>query len=572
MLNQQQKDSAQNIFKRLIKDYPFSNLVVQTLIPKISEQKPFFEKLDQLSDGAQILALTKENLDAALEFVDCAYERPKNCIETKKKECEQLKKLIQSEYLDKIFYCFYLIGNDTEEEEIDKDSQNEENQKNKFFVLEMNKFMRNWQNMLYEIITSKNYKNQVKETIAIQMPEGLDLFNSRNILNREIKQQNFQTNQKRITSLCVLGYTSTANQFQSYNKSIKRTQSYFGTKNEKRFSIILELDNLIILCGQWIQQDITQMYQSKGILAKFKDQINRKSNIFQIFEICLHSKYQQRKQKADFIQLLMKKQQNQPNFMIYSTISPDVVKEQTKVISQYSLKKQANESILLEQIELIKLFEQLFNNKHYNISFEVISGSYRIVLATKNVKRVQDTVIKISTVEDKKKIENEVKIMKKPQMSLIVEFYDHQYIKEQNNKNYAAQELDRFSCSLKQYLQRLKIDADISKNDKLQICFQITGSVSYLQSFNLVYNDLKPDNFLILIKNKNQIITQICDFGISFYLNSKKPFITEKSIGSLVFQTSEVVNNDKNKIQSKKIHALALTLKDQNSKMYTMNH
>ncbi|KAL4510372.1 hypothetical protein ABPG72_020834 [Tetrahymena utriculariae] len=85
----------------------------------------------------------------------------------------------------------------------------------------------------------------------------------------------------------------------------------------------------------------------------------------------------------------------------------DLVKQQAKIISQYSLKKQANESIYLEQNELMQLVEQLFHNKCYNKSFEAIFCSYGIVIATKNKKILQEVY-----------------------------------------------EFDRFSCSLKKYLQQ----------------------------------------------------------------------------------------------------------------------
>ncbi|KAL4489367.1 hypothetical protein ABPG72_019022 [Tetrahymena utriculariae] len=153
------------------------------------------------------------------------------------------------------------------------------------------------------------------------------------------------------------------------------------------------------------------------------------------------------------------------------------------------MKKQANESLPLKENELIELFEHLFNNKTYNNSFEIIgSGCYGIVLATKNMKRGQDIVLKIQIVEDKTQIDNEIKAMKKIQMSLIVKFYDHYFIKGQNNKTYIVYEFERCSC----------------------------------------------------------------DFGLSIQLNSNQPYITENSIGTPLFQAPEILKNDKNKMYSKK--------------------
>ncbi|KAL4510403.1 hypothetical protein ABPG72_020865 [Tetrahymena utriculariae] len=382
MLNQQQKAFVKSIFKRPRKDCPFSKIVFQTLIFKMSEQIPYFENLDQLGDGAQSLSLkaknVKEKKDVALKQVVFINKQPKNFIYAIKKSND--------------------IG---EEEEIDQDKLNKENQEKLFLVLEMEKFIYNLKTMVDDIIKSKNQPNQqLKEMLVIQMLDGFDSFKSYNTLHREIKPLNFFSNLKGVIRHCQLGFVSGVSQSQNYNKSIKLTQFYFDLEIEKRFFRLLELDNLIILCGQCIQHGITEIYQVKGILAKFKEQKNKKFNTFQIVEIFLHLKYQQRKPPADLIKYLMRKQNNEPNFM-------DLVKQQAKIISYSSLKKQANESIYLEQNQLIELFEQLFNNKDYNNSFDIIFGSYGMVIANKNKKRVQDIVLKISIVEDKTKIENE---------------------------------------------------------------------------------------------------------------------------------------------------------------------
>ncbi|KAL4510415.1 hypothetical protein ABPG72_020877 [Tetrahymena utriculariae] len=316
--------------------------------------------------------------------------------------------------------------------------------------------------------------------LCIQTLEVFISLNSHNILHREIKSQNFLTSQKG-----DIGFAFVVNQSQSYDKSIKSTQAYFDPENEKRFSRIFQLDNLITFYVYWIQQNIKEMYLGYG-------------------------------------------------------------KKITKIISQYNQKKQENESIPLEKNQLIEL---LFNN---NKSFEIIfTGSYGIILATKNVKRVQDTVLKISLVEVKTKIESEVEIMI-IQMYLIVEIYSCQFIKRQNNRTHAVYEFDRFSCYLKQYLQRQKIDQETRQDDKLQIFGQNIGCASYLHSLNAIYKDLMPDNFLILIKD-NLITIKLCDFRLSFYLNGNQPLITEKPIGTLKFYTIGKEINDKNKINSKKV-------------------
>ncbi|KAL4513083.1 hypothetical protein ABPG72_017768 [Tetrahymena utriculariae] len=442
MSNQKQTDSVQNTVIKPIKDQPDSNL---TLIPKISEQKPFLE----INNLTQSLTLKEENQDAELKLVDDAHEKPKRCINAMKKEPEKPEKLIKPKHLQKIDSPNQNDHDieEKEEEEIDKVRQNEEYQEKKLLILERKKMMRNLKNMLELKTRRKNYHKKLNVKLALKMLDGQDLVSSRNILQREIKPQNSLThligikhskkqkqNQKINSKIKqnknqiiqgVQRFALAGCQFENFNKLIKHVQSLFGTEIEKRLSKILEFDILIILRGQRIQQNITEAYQGKGKLVKFKDKRNRKSNIFQFVEICFHQKYQQRKttsdeivekslnlkyhqrkQATEFILLLIRKQQNKPNFMAYSAILPNVEKGQAKVISLYNLKKQANESIQLDLNELLELFWQMiFNKKGYDKSFEVISNSSGIIL--KIVKRVQDYVLKISTVEETTKLDQE---------------------------------------------------------------------------------------------------------------------------------------------------------------------
>ncbi|KAL4510411.1 hypothetical protein ABPG72_020873 [Tetrahymena utriculariae] len=132
---------------RLSKGCPFSKIVFQTLILKMSEQKSYFKNLDYLGDRAQPLALKaryiKENRDIAMKLVEKTNEQFKNRIDNMKKKYKLLNKLSYNQYLVKIFDCFYLTDDDTqqEEEEIGQDNQNEKNQQNLFLVLKMETFM-----------------------------------------------------------------------------------------------------------------------------------------------------------------------------------------------------------------------------------------------------------------------------------------------------------------------------------------------------------------------------------------------------------------------------------------------
>ncbi|KAL4510401.1 hypothetical protein ABPG72_020863, partial [Tetrahymena utriculariae] len=549
MLNQQQKAFICNLKQKLTKYYPVTKIVFQTIILKMSQQKQFFKNLDQLGNGAQQLDLkvrsSKQSRDAALKLVNCNNQQLKNIVDALIKEYELLTKLSFKEELTKVFNCFNLKDYYVKEaEKIDQDDQNEENQENLFLLLEMGAFMHTLKNMFDEMIKSKNYTNQqVNEILAFQMQNDLNYLHYDSILHRDLTRKIFLISQKGTIRLYDLGFAFTVNRSQSQDKPIKHTQAYLGPEVENGFfkietdlytlgSVIFEFDNLSIMEGYWMQQEeTTKKYRGEGILTKFKDQINRKSNLFQSVEICLHPNYQIRKSAVDLIQLLMGKKDTKSNLIVYSAISQDLEKEQAKIISQYNQKKQANQSLRLEKNELIELFEKLSNEKKYNKTFIIISSdNYGIVLATKNVKRAQ--------VEDKTKIENEVKITKKILMPLILELYDHYFIKVLNQKTYVFYEFKRSS----QCLLILKIDAEINNDDKLQILHQIVESFRFLPSFNLIHNDLSPGNLLVLIKD-NLITAKYSDSGLSIKLLEKeKGIITQQMISSInILQKNNII-------------------------------
>ncbi|KAL4510379.1 hypothetical protein ABPG72_020841 [Tetrahymena utriculariae] len=558
MLNLQQKAFICNLKQKLRKYYPVSKIVFQTIILKMSQQKQFFKNIDQLGYVAQQLDLkvrsSKQSRDAALKLVNCNNQQLKNIFDALIKEYELLIKLSFNEELTKVFNCFNLKDYYVKEaEKIDQDDQNEENQENLFLLLEMGAFMHTLKNMFDEMIKSKNYTNQqVNEMLAFQMLNGLNYLHSDSILHKNLTRKIFLISQKGTIRLYDLGFDFSVNQSQSYDKPIKHTQSYLGSEVENKFfkietdlytlgSVILEFDNLSIMEGYWIQQEeTTKKYRGEGILTKFKDQINRKSNLFQSVEIFLHPNYQIRKSAVNLIQLLMGKKDTKSNLIVYQAISQDLVKEQAKIISQCNQKKQANKSLRLEKNELIELFEKLSNKKEYNKSFIIISSdNYGIVLATKNVKRAQ--------VEDKTKIENEVKITKKIQIPLILELYDHYFIKVLNQKTYIIYEFKRSS----QGLFILKIDAEINNDDKLQILHQIVESLRFLPSFNLIHKYLSPDYLLVLIKD-NLITVKYSDSGLSIQLFEKeKGIITQQMISSInIRQKNNIIRSD---IRSEKL-------------------
>ncbi|KAL4512982.1 hypothetical protein ABPG72_017667, partial [Tetrahymena utriculariae] len=276
---------------------------------------------------------------------------------------------------------------------------------------------------------------------------------------------------------------------------------------------------------------------------------------------CPRSNSQQKQQRrsiassaTELLQILISKQQKQIPFLIYSVLIKDLLKQQAKYLIDYqNSKKEKNIEKYLPKEELfVEILSSLFNNNKYNQSFQFIGfGSEGFVLATKSLQRKQEIVLKVKEVENEEQIKAEIDIMKEINMSLIVQFYESYFIKGLNNKTYVIYEFEKCQCTLQNFLDRTLIDGE-KDDQKLSICHQIMASINYLHHFDIIHNNIKPENYLVVI-NEQDIIVKLSNFGLAVKLSAvNQQFTTKNDYGSWLYQAPELYKAKDIRIYTKK--------------------
>ncbi|KAL4506254.1 hypothetical protein ABPG73_016988, partial [Tetrahymena malaccensis] len=196
------------------------------------------------------------------------------------------------------------------------------------------------------------------------------------------------------------------------------------------------------------QEDIAEIYKGKGILSRFKDQKNRKSNLFSIVQICLHQNYQQRKSAAELIQILLSKQSNKPNFMVYSIMLPNK-KEIERVLGQSQIQQNSfndqafqNKQKIFTQSEKTKLTD--FINKSYENVIIISQEGSSLILGVFNKTKNRESVLKIQKVKSKSQIIRSISIMR-TKMPLVVELYEYYYLTLTQKDDFIVYELEKCS-------------------------------------------------------------------------------------------------------------------------------
>ncbi|KAL4509424.1 hypothetical protein ABPG72_018355 [Tetrahymena utriculariae] len=201
---------------------------------------------------------------------------------------------------------------------------------------------------------------------------------------------------------------------------------------------------------------------------------------------------------TELLQILISKQQKEIPFLIYSVLIKDQLKQQAKyLIEYYNSKKEKNIEKYQPKDELfVEVLSSLFNNNKYNQSFQFIGfGSEGFVLATKS--------------------------------------------------------------TLQNFLDRTLIDGE-KDDQKLSICHQIMASINYLHHFDIIHNDIKPENYLVVI-NEQDIIVKLSDFGLAVKLSAVNQQFATKNIkknqfayGSWQYQAPELFNAKDIRVYTKK--------------------
>ncbi|KAL4513013.1 hypothetical protein ABPG72_017698 [Tetrahymena utriculariae] len=209
----------------------------------------------------------------------------------------------------------------------------------------------------------------------------------------------------------------------------------------------------------------------------------------------------------------------------------DLLKQQAKyLIDYYNSKKEKNIEKYQPKEDIFEgILSHLFNNNKYNQSFQFIGfGSEGFVLATKSLQRKQEIILKVKEVENEEQIKADIEIMKEINMSLVVQFYESYFFKDLNNQIYVVYEFEKCQCTLQNFLDRTLIDGE-KEDQKLSICHQIMASINYLHHFDIIHNDIKPENYLLVI-NDQDIVVKLSDFGLAVKLSANnQQFITKNA-------------------------------------------
>ncbi|KAL4513004.1 hypothetical protein ABPG72_017689 [Tetrahymena utriculariae] len=342
-------------------------------------------------------------------------------------------------------------------------------------------------------------------------------------------------------------------------------ENYDYLKNNKNAVYQNQKENIFLV----IEMEVCEVEIYKGHYLWKKKGLNRTTKLHKIIEICLKKDYKNRKSVSELLEMLIEMHQEQLPFQIYSIfIESQIEKQVDHIIEFYDSQVQEKfKKFKFKRENLIMLISQLFKKEQYNRSFQIIGfGAQGIILATFNKKTQKDIVLKIQEIHNQELINNEINIMKMVQMSLIVEFYSHYYLKGLSNR-YVVYELERCNFnfqfkkgSLQNYLDKQKKEKEINEEEKMLISCQIISVVNYIHSLGIIHNDLKPDNFLIKYKD-NQIQVKLTDFGCAIKLDKQNFIETDENLGTFLFWAPETYHDVKNKrIYSKKSDTFSVGL------------
>ena len=154
----------------------------------------------------------------------------------------------------------------------------------------------------------------------------------------------------------------------------------------------------------------------------------------------------------------------------------------------------------------------------YNINYNNLLGSGSF----SNVYKCQDLsnntfaikiINKTNKIKVKNMIMNEISILKmlnSPYIINLIDFID------KDNKMYLILELAQFNFI--DVIQKIKF------NEIFIYLKQLLKCLIYIQSFNIVHNDIKPANILIQIIDDKNFRLKLCDFGMSTDMDNNHNF------------------------------------------------
>lgn len=174
----------------------------------------------------------------------------------------------------------------------------------------------------------------------------------------------------------------------------------------------------------------------------------------------------------------------------------------------------------------------------FKLTKKIGEGTFGTVRLGVNVQTGEEVAVKILEkvkilqLEDKTRVEREIKILKCLRHSNIVHLY-------------SVIQTDKSIYLIMEYVHGKELFDYIIENGKLselEACKfyqQIISGVEYLHKLKIVHRDLKPENLLLDSKTKD---LKIVDFGLSNLYNTSKNYMLKSACGSPCYAAPEMLN------------------------------
>ena len=181
------------------------------------------------------------------------------------------------------------------------------------------------------------------------------------------------------------------------------------------------------------------------------------------------------------------------------------------------------------------------NNKSicdFKLTKKIGEGTFGTVRLGVNIQTGEEVAIKILEkvkilqLEDKTRVEREIKILKCLRHANIVQLY-------------SVLQTDKSIYLIMEYIHGKELFDYIIENGKLnelEACKfyqQIISGIEYLQKLKIVHRDLKPENLLLDTKTKD---LKIVDFGLSNIYGASKNYMLKSACGSPCYAAPEMLN------------------------------
>ena len=174
----------------------------------------------------------------------------------------------------------------------------------------------------------------------------------------------------------------------------------------------------------------------------------------------------------------------------------------------------------------------------FKLTKKIGEGTFGTVRLGVNIQTGEEVAIKILEkvkilqLEDKTRVEREIKILKCLRHANIVHLY-------------SVLQTDKSIYLIMEYIHGKELFDYIIENGKLnelEACKfyqQIISGIEYLQKLKIVHRDLKPENLLLDTKTKD---LKIVDFGLSNIYGTSKNYMLKSACGSPCYAAPEMLN------------------------------